>query len=109
MADKNNTKKKNQRKEKKPEKARAAEIWKHLLYNHMTEKSIGLIEKENKLVFIVNRKSKKSDIKKAVESALDVKVSNVKTVIDQRGRKKAFVRLDKSSLAGEVATRLGMI
>jgi len=75
----------------------------------MTEKAIQLIEKENKLVFIVDRKCSKNDTKRAAESAFQAAVKDVKTSIDQKGRKKAFVRFREAGVAGEIAMRLGII
>jgi len=67
------------------------------------------IESENKLVFIVNRKSNKKQIKWATEKAFNVKVVNVKILIDRKGRKKAWIKLSKEYPATEIATRLGML
>ncbi|MBI4177421.1 MAG: 50S ribosomal protein L23 [Candidatus Aenigmarchaeota archaeon] len=75
----------------------------------MTEKSIGLIEKENKLVFVVGLGSNKVDIKQAMERAFGVKVESVTTSITRKGQKKAFVKLSKDNSASEIATRLGML
>jgi len=75
----------------------------------MTERAIQIIEAQNKLVFIVNRKSKKQDIKKAVENAFNTQVSKIQTSIDQQARKKAYVKFKKPGEAGEIAIRLGII
>ena len=83
--------------------------WKIILQPYLTEKSIGKIETENKLVFIVDRKSTKKNIKWAIERALDVKVDKIQTTIDQKGRKKAWVKLAKGFSASDIATRFGML
>jgi len=83
--------------------------WKVLKFPHMSEKSINLVEKENKLIFIVNRKSNKKQIKEAVEKAFDVKVEKVNTLITMEGEKKAFVKLKPEFKAVDIAVRLGMI
>lgn len=75
----------------------------------MTEKSIQNIEKENKLVFIVNRASTKKQIRDAVNSAFSTSVSSVRTAIDQKSRKKAFVKFTKPGEAGDIAVKLGII
>lgn len=80
-----------------------------LKYPHMTEKSIKVVEKENKLVFIVDRRYGKQDIKKAVEEAFNVKVDRINVSITREGRKKAFVKLKPEYQAGDIAVRLGMI
>lgn len=95
--------------EKKEEKMPVVDPWTVLLYPLLTEKSIGRIETENKLVFIVKRKSNKKQIKWATERAFNVKVTDVKTLIDRKGRKKAWIQLSKEYPAAEIATRLGML
>jgi large subunit ribosomal protein L23 len=75
----------------------------------MTEKSVRQIELQNRLVFIVDRKTRKDEIKAAAERAFDSPIRNVTTMIDQRGRKKAFIVFEKEGAAGEIAVRLGII
>lgn len=83
--------------------------FKVLKYPHMTEKSIGLVERENKLVFIVNRKYTKDEIRKAVEEAFNVKIEKINTTITRDGNKKAFVKLKPEYQAADIAVRLGII
>ncbi|MBN2202605.1 MAG: 50S ribosomal protein L23 [Candidatus Aenigmarchaeota archaeon] len=83
--------------------------WTILQYPLLTEKSISRIETENKLVFIVDRKSNKKQVKWATEKAFNVKVIEVRTLIDRKGRKKAWVQLAKEYQAADIATRLGML
>ena len=73
--------------------------WDVLSHPLMTEKSIGLIEKENRLVFTVNLKANKVDIKRAMEKAFDVRVESVTTAITRKGQKKAFIKLSKDNSA----------
>ncbi|MEM7819848.1 MAG: 50S ribosomal protein L23 [Candidatus Aenigmatarchaeota archaeon] len=75
----------------------------------MTEKAVRTIELQNKLVFIVDRKATKKEIKNAVESAFQTSVDYVNTMIDQKGRKKAFVKFKQPGIAGEIAIKLGII
>ncbi len=75
----------------------------------MTEKSVRMIEAENKLVFVVSRRAKQKDIKSAFEAAFESPVSNITTNIDQKGRKKAFIKMKNAGAAGEIAIRLGII
>ena len=95
--------------QKKKEQTMFDDPWEILLYPLLTEKAIGKIETENKLVFIVKRTSKKRQIKWAIEKALNVRVDNVNTIIDTKGRKKAWIKLSKDSPAIDIATRLGMM
>ncbi|MCD6370543.1 MAG: 50S ribosomal protein L23 [Thermoplasmata archaeon] len=74
---------------------------------YVTEKSLLMIEKENKLTFIVRRDSTKTQIKHAVEKLFDVKVEKVNTYITRYG-KKAIVKLAKEYSAEEIGMRMGI-
>jgi len=74
-----------------------------------TEKSLSLIEKNNTLLFIVDLRASKSDIREAVEKLFNVKVEKVNTLITMKGEKKAYVKLKPEYKASEIATRLGLI
>lgn len=74
-----------------------------------TEKALTLIEKENTLTFIVDRRATKKDIERAVEELFGVKVDRVRTLITPKGEKKAYVKLSEGYSASEVATKLGII
>lgn len=78
-------------------------------YPLLTEKAVGAIEKENKLVFIVKKNATKPEIKKAVERLYNVKVRSVNTMISMKGLKKAYVKLKPEFNAIDVATRLRII
>jgi len=73
-----------------------------------TEKAVKMLDLDNMLLFEVNRKFKKEEIKKEVEETFNVNVAKVRTLIRQN-KKFAYVRLDKSNLAIDIATKLGMI
>jgi len=74
-----------------------------------TEKAIRLIEQNNTLTFIVDRRATKKQIKEAVEKLFNVKVEKVNTLITPRGEKKAYVKLAKEYSAAEVAAKLGIL
>jgi len=78
-------------------------------YPLATEKAVRLMESENKLIFIVDRRAKKEDIKKAIEAAFKVKVSKITTLITPKGEKKAYAKLSMDTPAMDVATQLGLI
>lgn len=78
-------------------------------YPLVTEKAIRLMERENKLTFVVDRNASKKDIKEAVEKIFNVKVEKVNTLITPRGEKKAYVKLSKEYKAIDVATKLGVM
>jgi large subunit ribosomal protein L23 len=75
----------------------------------MTEVASRLLETENKLVFIVNLKSSKLDIRRAVEELYDVVVEKVNVLITPKGEKKAFVKLHPDFKAVDVAIKLGIL
>ena len=85
--------------------------YKILKHAHLTEKSIALIEKENTIVFIVDRKANKPQITHAFEEAFDAKgkVERVNTEITADGSKKAYIKLKKEFSAGDVAVKLGLV
>jgi ribosomal protein L23 len=80
-----------------------------LFYPLITEKAVGLIESQNKLGFVVRESAGKQEIKKAVEDRFEVKVVAINLIRDRKGRKKAFVKLDKKFKAGDIAIKLGVI
>jgi large subunit ribosomal protein L23 len=78
-------------------------------YPVMTEVTSRILEAENKLVFIVNKKATKKDIKLAVEELYDVVVEKVNSTITPEGKKKAFVKLHPDYKAVDVAIKLGIL
>ncbi|MBT3303782.1 50S ribosomal protein L23 [Candidatus Woesearchaeota archaeon] len=74
-----------------------------------TEKAIRLMEAENKLLFDVDIKATKTEVKKAVEEMFKVKVRKVNTYISRKGKKRAYVKLADENPAMDIATELGMI
>ncbi|MEM4605534.1 MAG: 50S ribosomal protein L23 [Candidatus Pacearchaeota archaeon] len=73
-----------------------------------TEKVVKMIESDNTLCFITDRKTRKEEIKKEVEILFDVKVEKVRTMI--KGNKKiAYVKLKKEFSAADVATKIGAL
>lgn len=74
----------------------------------MSEAAFDLIEKENKLTFIVKLSANKSTIKHAIEELYNVKVESVNTLIQRDGNKKAYVKLKPEHNASDIATKLGI-
>jgi len=75
---------------------------------YVTERTFDMIEKQNKLVFIVAATADKRAIKAAVETLYDVDVASVKTANTMIG-KKAYVRLEPESSATDLASKLGLV
>jgi large subunit ribosomal protein L23 len=78
-------------------------------YPLMTESASLMVEKDNKLIFIVNLKAGKSDVKRAVEELYEVKVDKVTVLVTPQGEKKAFVKLKPEYKASDVAIKLGIL
>ena len=74
-----------------------------------TEKSIRLMESENKLIFVVNNKSTKKEIKKAIEEMFKVEVDDVNTFVSSEGEKRAYVKFSAKNPAIDIATRMGLM
>ena len=83
--------------------------WEVLKHPYLTEKSMSLVESANTIVFIVDRKATKEEIKRAFEKVFNVKVKQVNTMISSEIEKKAFIRLVKGNRAVDVAVKLGAI
>ncbi|MCF3653199.1 MAG: 50S ribosomal protein L23 [Aigarchaeota archaeon] len=85
---------------------RASEVIKRIV---ITQDAVSLIEKENKLTFIVDLRATKADVKRAVEELYGVKVEKVNTMITPRGEKKAYVKLKPEYRAADLAVELGIL
>ncbi|NOX71802.1 MAG: 50S ribosomal protein L23 [Candidatus Micrarchaeota archaeon] len=85
------------------------EPWDVILYPHLAEKSMNMVEIENKLVLMVNRKYKKKDIKDAIERQFNVKVTDIKTIVTTKGKKRAIAKLAPDYNASDIASQLGMM
>ena len=80
-----------------------------IFYPLMTESASLMVEKDNKLIFIVNLKAGKPDVKKAVEELYEVKVAKITMLITPQGQKKAFVKLMPEYKASDLAIKLGIL
>jgi|SRR3989344_4932161 len=78
-------------------------------YPLSTEKSIRLMESENKLIFVVDNRADKKQIKNAIESMFKAKVKKVRTFISPDGKKRAYIKFSDETPAIDIATRLGLM
>jgi len=78
-------------------------------YPTMTERSVYMIENENKLIFIVNREATKPQIATAIKELYQVEAKEINTLINRQGEKKAFIKLKEGFSASEVAIKLGIL
>ncbi|KAJ3120811.1 60S ribosomal protein L25 [Physocladia obscura] len=74
-----------------------------------TESAMKKIEEDNTLVFIVDVRSNKRQIKDSVKRLYDVDAIKINTLVRPDGKKKAYVTLDAGVEALEVANRIGFI
>ncbi|MEM1873728.1 MAG: 50S ribosomal protein L23 [Acidilobaceae archaeon] len=79
-----------------------------ILRPHYSEKVARLMDTQNTLVFIVDRRATKHDVRRAVERMFNVKVEKVRTLITPRGEKKAYVKLAPEYRARDLAASLGV-
>jgi large subunit ribosomal protein L23 len=78
-----------------------------ILHPMVTEKSMGQMDRDNSLEFLVRRSSDKHQIKQAVERLFDCTVSKVNTRISREG-KRATVRFGGDSSAEDIGQRIGV-
>ena len=78
-------------------------------YPLSTEKSLRLMESENKLIFVVDKKATKDQIKKAIEEIFKVKVLKVNTTITPDCCKRAYVKFSEETPAIDIATNMGLM
>jgi len=95
--------------EKKEAKEAKQDPWKVLMFPQLAEKSMNMVELENKLVFIVNKKAKKEQIKEAIEEQFNVRVIKINVEITMKGEKKAYVKLHPDDSAADIASKMGML
>ncbi|HZX44529.1 MAG TPA: 50S ribosomal protein L23 [Candidatus Nanoarchaeia archaeon] len=74
-----------------------------------TEKAIRLMESENKLLFVIDRKATKKDVKEAIENMFKAKVVAVNTLVGPDGVKRAYVKFSAETPAIDIATQLGLM
>jgi large subunit ribosomal protein L23 len=75
----------------------------------ITEKTLRLAEKENKITVIVDRTATKKQIADEIRRLYGVEVEKVNTLITPQGEKKAYVKLAKEYSAMELLSRLGLL
>lgn len=90
----------------KPEKLDAHSV---IVNPVASETAIKKVEDGNTLVFVVNMKANKNDIKDAVKQLYDVEVAKVNTLVSVKGTKKAFIKLTADHDALDVANRIGYV
>jgi large subunit ribosomal protein L23 len=80
-----------------------------LKYPFVTEKAMVQLENQNKLQFLVSRDATKTQIKREIEKAFEQKVTEVRTLMNTHGEKKAIVSFANEKAAEEILSRLGIM
>lgn len=80
-----------------------------ILFPLNTESAMKKIEEINTLVFIVDRRANKRQIKGALKKLYDVEAAHINTLIRPDGKKKAYVRLTPDQDALDVSNRIGFL
>ncbi len=78
-------------------------------YPVLSEKAMDSIERENKLIFIVDKEANKTQIKEAVKELYDVEAQKINTLNNMKGQKKALIKLTPDHNAMDLATDLQLI
>ena len=81
---------------------------KYIKHPIATEKAVRMVE-QNILTFVVDRKATKPQVQKELEKEFKIKINDIRTLIDAKGRKKVVVQLSKSTPAIDIATQLGIM
>ena len=104
------------REAKKPQISRKTSVIKRKLdtyqiirYPMTSEKAMKKIEENNTLVFIVDIRANKQQIKEAMKKAYNIRAVQVNTLIRPDGKKKAMVKLHKEDDALDVANKIGIV
>jgi len=79
-----------------------------VLYPFLTEKAQNALTR-NVVVFCVDLRAGKKEIKEEVEQLFEVKVEKVNTLIRPDGRKVAYVKLSPEFKAEDLAIELGIV
>jgi len=78
-------------------------------YPLTTDMAMKKIEENNTLTFIVDPRSNKTSIKKAMKALYQVKSAKVNTLIRPDGLKKAYIRLAATHDALDIANKIGIL
>ena len=74
-----------------------------------SERFYKKMETENIIIFYVDAKANKTEIKNAFKEAFNVHPERVNTLLTVGGRKKAYIKIPKTNEASEIANKMGLI
>ncbi len=67
------------------------------------------METENIIIFFVDAKANKTEIKNSFKEAFNIQPERVNTLLTVSGKKKAYIKIPRSHEASEVANKMGLI
>jgi len=67
------------------------------------------MEKENTIIFYVDPRATKTQIKRAFFESFNANAARVNTLNCITGRKKAYIKVAKGTEASEIANKIGLI
>ncbi len=74
-----------------------------------SERFYKKMETENIIIFYVDAKANKTEIKNAFKDAFNVVPERVNTLLTVSGKKKAYIKVPKTNEASEIANKIGLI
>ena len=74
-----------------------------------TEKGVKLASFERTIPFIVDMRATKKEIREAVENMFKAKVEKIRTHINRKGKKVAFVKFSPETDVESIASSLKMV
>ena len=74
-----------------------------------SERFYKKMETENTVIFFVDPKANKIEIKKAFLESFNVKPERINTLVTPGGKKKAYIKIPKTNEASEIANKIGLI
>jgi large subunit ribosomal protein L23 len=80
-----------------------------LKYPLSTEKSVGIVDRQNTITYMVDPRSSKTQIKAEFEKTFNVKVKSINVINTSKNSKKAFIKLAKGYNATDIALKLKLV
>jgi ribosomal protein L23 len=80
-----------------------------LKYPIATEKAVSQIDRNNVIIYVVDFRATKTEIRREFESQFSVKVKGIRTLNLPNNTKKAFIKLSKGFKASDVAAKLKLV
>lgn len=75
----------------------------------VTEKAMVLLENSNQLSFIVRKEATKASVKVAMEKNFGKKIASIRTLMTNKGAKKAIITFEEKNAAEEILSQLGIV